>query len=72
MSLIEDARAPDRREGVHILIDYADAGWPKSQIEYFANRGTWEGFSENERKSLAEELMTKYWGHIAAHKLRAE
>ena len=72
MSLMEDVRAPSRQDGICIRIDYTDNGWPKSPIEFFVNRAKWTGLSDDQRQSLAEELMTKYWGHVAGHQIRAE
>ena len=72
MTLIDDLIEPSRENGVHIKIDYTDKGWQKTAIEFFAEREKWKGFSDTQRQSLAEELMMKYWGEVADHRLRAE
>ena len=72
MSLMEDVREASRQDGICIRIDYADKGWQKSLIEFFVNRGKWNALTDEQRQSLAEELMMKYWGEVADHRLRAE
>ena len=72
MSLLEDVREASRRDGICIRIDFTDKGYHRLPITFIVNPGKWQGLTDTQRQSIAEELMMKYWGEVADHRFRTE
>lgn len=61
MSLLDELRHEEPTGGVHLLIELDEDGWQEPPIAYYVHRERWDELTDEERQTVAHELMAEYW-----------